>query len=133
MAKANIPRSRASIRSPVVLVQVDQDLGVAARPELVAPRDQLSAQRFVVVDLAVEHDDCTLPSSLRHRLMAARQVDDAEPAHAEADAALDERAPVVGPAVADGVAHPLHFGLGDGSGPDRPYDAAHLRRPSFPR
>ena len=40
----------------VVLVQVDQHLGVAAGPELVAPGHQLAAQRLVVVDLAVEDD-----------------------------------------------------------------------------
>ena len=115
-----------------VLVQVHEDLGVRPGPELMSRRRQLPVERFVVVDLAVEHDEHAAVL-VRDRLVAAGQVDDAEAAHAEADPALDEGAPVVGAPMADGIAHPLHFGIGDGSGSDRPYDAAHVRRPSFPR
>ena len=89
-------------------------------------------QRLVIVDLAVEHDQ-DVAVLVRDRLVPAGQVDDAEPPHAEADPALDERAPVVRAAMADRVAHPADLGLGDVSGADRPHDAAHLRRPSLPQ
>ena len=55
----------------VVLVQVDEDLGVRPRPELMPCRRQLPVERFVVVDLAVEHDEHAAVL-VRDRLVAAR-------------------------------------------------------------
>ena len=64
---------------------------------------QLGAQVEVVVDLAVEDD--RVAAVLRgDRLVAARDVDDGKPAHAEAEIPVDEIAAVVGPAMHDAVA-----------------------------
>jgi hypothetical protein len=89
---------------PVVLVQVDEGFGVAARAKPVAPALQLRAERVVVVDLAVEddHDRAVLVGD---RLVPAGHVDDAEPAHADRDARADVAPFVVGPAMKDGAAH----------------------------
>src|SRR6478672_13745859 len=62
------------------------------------------AELLVVVDLAVEHD-VDGPILVRHRLMPAGHVDDAEAAHADGDARRDVIPVVVGPAMPNGVAH----------------------------
>src|SRR5262249_51190671 len=61
---------------------------------------------LVVVELAVLHrpDGAVLVAD---RLVAALDVDDAEPPHAECDARLEMRAAVVRAAVRHGVGHPV--------------------------
>ncbi len=88
---------------------VQQHLGVARRDEVEALRLEFRPQRVKVVDLAVE-DDPQAPVGRRHRLVAERrEVDDREPAVAEADASVrgDPGAGVVGSAVALEVAQAL--------------------------
>src|SRR6266850_1435326 len=69
-----------------------------------ACRFELGAQLAEVVDLAVEHDpDGTV--LVVDRLMAGREIDDAQAPHAERDALVDEHAFIVGAAMADHVAH----------------------------
>ena len=70
-------------RRPVVLVEVGEDLGVAAAAQHVAARAQLVTQGVVVVDLAVlgAPDAAAL---VGERLVAALDVDDREPAGADA-------------------------------------------------
>jgi hypothetical protein len=67
-----------------VLVQMDQDLGVAAAGEPVTAAAQALLEDGVVVDLAVE-DRPDRGVLVRHRLMAAFDVDDAEPAGGDGD------------------------------------------------
>ncbi len=86
------------------VIEVEDHLGVAARPELVAAPDQFLAQRDVIVDFAAEHDGDAIVGV--HRLLAAGQVDDAEPAHAQPDIGGDMKAAVIGAAMEDGVVHP---------------------------
>ena len=77
-------------RGPVVLVEVRQDLGVAAAAQHVAARLELLAQRRVVVDLAVlrRPDAAAL---VGEGLVAALDVDDREPPGAERAAVAGRR------------------------------------------
>jgi hypothetical protein len=82
-----------------LLVEVRDDLGVAAAAEAVPLGLQVLAQLRVVVDLAVD-DDGDLAVLVRHRLAARLgQIDDREPAVAERDGAVGVEAEAVGPAV----------------------------------
>ena len=83
-------------------------LRVAARPKCASQALQLMAQRFEVVDLAVEREHVT-PVGGRHRLVPERrEIDDRQPAVPERDprVRVDPVARVVGPAVRERVAHP---------------------------
>ena len=83
---------------PILLEGMDDDLGVAPGGEPVSVCLQLGAQLEEIVDLAVErHPDRAV--LVAHRLPAAGQVDDAEPALAEGDVALDVEPLVVGAAM----------------------------------
>ena len=59
----------------------------------------------VVVDLAVE-DDPDRAVFVDERLMAGRQIDDAQPAVAERRLIVHEQPGIVRPAMRDDVAHP---------------------------
>src|SRR5581483_11799291 len=80
-------------REPVagLLVEVDENLRVAVRPEAMAGRLELGAQLLVVVDLAVL-DDVDGAVLVRDRLVARLEVDDREPPRGQADGAVDDRA-----------------------------------------
>ena len=82
IARANIPRSRREHPGPLVLVEVDEDLGVALRAERVAPGLEPAPEGGEVVDLAVE-DGPDRAVLVRERLMPAGQVDDRQPAEPE--------------------------------------------------
>src|SRR5213592_3658895 len=101
---------------------MQDDLGVALSGEHVSLRDQPTPQLAVVVDLAVEDDDLR-PVFVEDRLSPARQIDDAEPSHPEADGALHIDALVVRPAMANRGAHPPHRGGGGGPGGVCVYDS----------
>ena len=90
----------------IVLVGVDDDFRVRPGAEAVALALQLIAELSVVVDLAVEHHG-DRPVLVVDRLVAAGQIDDAQPRHAEADAVRDHRASVVGTPMRDRRAHLL--------------------------
>jgi hypothetical protein len=60
-----------------------------------APPDQLLAQLTVVVDLAIEYGDVA-PAVAAQRLLTARNVDDAQAAHAEANMRIAVIARIVG-------------------------------------
>ena len=70
-------------------------------------RFEIAAQLGEVVDLAVE-DDPDRAVLVVNRLMAGRQIDDAQPPHPERHAFFHPHALVVGAAMADDVAHPMH-------------------------
>ena len=78
-------------------VRREQGFDVAPGAELVAGL-QLATQVEVIDDLAVA-DDRIASVGTGDRLMAVLGVDNAEPAHAEPEIAVDERACVVGSAV----------------------------------
>ena len=60
-----------------------QHLGVALRPERVAAGGEFGAQFAVVVNAAVE-DQVIAAARARHRLVAARWIDDGKATHARA-------------------------------------------------
>ena len=106
-----------------LLVEMDDDLGVALRPELMSLGDQLAAEFAVVVDLAVE-DDVVAAGFVAHRLAAAGEVNDAQPLVEERGRVVLVGALVVRPAMADRRAHPLG-GLAVPR-PDPAADSAHI-------
>ena len=71
-------QARGEVES-VLLVEVDDHLGVAVAREAVPLRLELGAQLAVVVDLAVL-DDLQAPVLVRERLVAGVEVDDRESA-----------------------------------------------------
>ena len=88
----------------VLLVQVHEHLGVAARREPVPGPLELEPELAVVVELAVlnDRDPAVL---VRDRLVARREVDDGEAPGSEADAPVEVRAVGVRPALDEGCAH----------------------------
>src|SRR5947208_17146080 len=90
-----------------VFVQVDDDFGVAESGERMTAGDQLLTKRLIVVDLAIEHHPHGTVL-IADRLLAALEIDDAEPAHAETDVAADKDAVIVRTAIDDRIAHVVH-------------------------
>src|SRR5580658_3904869 len=87
-----------------ILIEMNNNLGIAVGVEDVAVFFQLAAKLTEIVNLAVKHypDRAVL---VEHRLMATSQVNDAKSAHTESRALLDKQAFIVGPAVNHGLAH----------------------------
>ena len=107
-----------------LLVEVEDDLGVARRLEAVAAPLEVAAQLAMVVDLAVENDP-RRAVLVPHRLVAAREIDDRQAPHGEADLAHDHLALVVGTAVGDRRVHPAERLALDPVGVPFTADAAH--------
>jgi hypothetical protein len=61
---------------------VEDNFGIAASAKAVAERFQFGANRFIVVNLAVE-DDSGIAIGRYHRLIAAFEIDNLEPDRAE--------------------------------------------------
>ena len=81
---------------PVLLIEMDDDLGIALGRERMPARAKLRAQFPIVVDLAVE-DDGHGPILVVHGLIARGQVDHAEPLDAQADMAVHKQPARSGP------------------------------------
>jgi hypothetical protein len=90
-----------------LLVRMDDGLGIARGVEDVAGGFELGPQLLVVVDLTVE-DEPHGSVFVVDRLLAGRQIDDAQPAHPETDAGFHVDPFVVGTAMPDDVAHAVH-------------------------
>src|SRR5512146_2170949 len=90
--------------APILLVQMDNRLGVTFRSVAVAGRFEISAQLLMVIDLAVE-DDPDVLVFVGKRLMAGLYVDDAKAPHGQADAPLHEETAVVRTTMNDLVVH----------------------------
>ena len=88
----------------LVLVEVDEHLGVAVGAEGMSARLEAVAEGGEVVDLAVEDgpDGAVL---IGQRLVAAGKVDDGEPTEPERGVCVAVGALIVGPAVHDPVSH----------------------------
>ncbi len=67
-------------------------------------RFEFSAQFHVIVNLAVA-DDVNRSVLVRDRLLAAVEIDNAQPPHRQADAGLDEEAFIIRSAMAQRVGH----------------------------
>ena len=125
---APVPDGRAELAAQVLripgavlLVEVRQDLRVAAARERVTASLEAGADVLVVVELAVL-DRPDVPVLARDRLVTARDVDDAEPSDAERDALREVRPAVVRAAMRHGVRHAVE----DVRRHDGPRLAAHL-------
>ena len=117
---------------PELLVAVDDDLRVGARGEAVPPGCERLSQLGEVVDLAVEHhgDGAVL---VEHRLVACRQIDDAEPPVPEPHPGADVEAVGVGapmPQLRRHAAQEPAVHRVAGIGVDDSRDAAHQRAAS---
>src|SRR5687768_9947737 len=102
--KREHPAEPIDTASAEIFVEVNDGFGVAAGLEHVATTLEIAAQLAVVVDLPVE-DNPDGPVFVGDRLMAAREVDDAQPAHAERHAVTEIHPLVVRTAVHDRGAH----------------------------
>src|SRR5262249_1230720 len=99
------PAQAAREGRPLLLVEVDEDLGVALRAEAMTGALELRAQLAIVVELAVL-DDVDGAVLVRDRLVAGREVDDREAPRGEACRAVEEGAVAVGATVDELRAHP---------------------------
>ena len=88
----------------VLLVKVDEHLGVAVRREPVAGPLEVPPELTVVVELAVL-DDRDAAVLVRDRLVAGREVDDREAPGSEPDGPVEVCAVRVRPALDEGCAH----------------------------
>ena len=129
---AELPPQPARKRVLDLLVEVGEDLGVAAATEAVAAPAQVVPNGVVVVQLAVldRPDRFVLVSE---RLMTVGDVDDAQTADAERDAGSREEAAVVRAAVGHHVRHALeHFACDDlprgAADLDDTADSTHIER-----
>jgi hypothetical protein len=105
---------RPDVVAPAFVAGKD-DLGIARALEHTAERLQLAPQVTEIVDLAVE-DQRVAAVGRVEGLMPAFDVDDAQPAHPEAEVAIGHHALVVGAAVQDRVALRGDQGCGDEAG-----------------
>jgi hypothetical protein len=87
-----------------LVIEVQDDFGIAGCAEAPAPGPQLVAQLDIVEDFAVEGDG-QLPGLVRHRLLAIAQPDDGEPRMAEPCAGSYEFALLVGAAMRNRRGH----------------------------
>ena len=87
-----------------LLVEMDDDLGVAVRREAMTTSLEIAPQLLEVVYLPVE-DDRDRTVLVGNRLVPAREVDDRETTHAHRQWSIDVEALVVGASVDDDVAH----------------------------
>ena len=92
----------------LLLIEVDNALGIGARGETVTFGLQLRLQLAAVVDLAVE-DDLDRAVLVAERLVPARDVEDAQAGHPQAGARCGvlPGTPVVGAATHEGGRHAL--------------------------
>lgn len=75
-------------------IEVDQDLDIGAGAEAVALVRQFVPQLPIIEYLAVADEEYAAVL-VRQRLVAGRQVDDAQPAEAEPDAVIEKLAAIV--------------------------------------
>ena len=91
----------------LLLVEMDDRFGIGFGAEVVAGFFELLAKLLKIVNLTVQNDP-NRAVFVRHGLMPAGDVNDAEPPHPERDAAAVIEAVVIGAAMRDDTAHPLH-------------------------
>ena len=104
--EAKHPSQPPDRRHAPLFVRVNDRLRVSRRIEPVSCLLELVPKFTEVVNLAVEHNP-NRTVLVVDRLVPGRQVDDAQPAHAEGHALVHQQPFVVGPAVANHLAHPM--------------------------
>src|SRR5262249_41449601 len=94
---------------PALLVEMRDDLGVAAGAEAMAGALEVLAEGAVVVDLPVAHNE-HVAGLVGERLRAVLDVDDREAPAAEPPPSPDQQAVAVGTGVDQGLPHPAEHG-----------------------
>ncbi len=124
-----MPLKRSHAVVAPLLVRADDHLRVGLRAEAVAAALELAAQLAVVVDLAVVHELQRAVVARERLHPRVAQVDDREPAEAERDAVVGERAVAVGAAVVERRGHraPRSRSRAAARGDDHAAEAAHTR------
>src|SRR6266446_614341 len=95
------------------LVKVKNDLSVREGGKAMSLIDQLLLEFEVVEDFAVERDP-QRTVLVAHRLLAAREIDDAKPGMRETHAILGVKSSIVRPAMSQHPDHPAQGFRGDG-------------------
>ena len=119
---------------PYLFVQMDNHLCVCARLEDMPALLETCAQFLEVVDFAVQNQP-NCPIFVGDGLMSARNVQNAEPSHADAGAATRVMANIIGPAMFDHATHAVQERSQQSVGVIKfPYavDSAHIRVNSIP-
>src|SRR6478672_10982504 len=84
--------------------RLQNSLGIRTRAETMTCSSQGTLQLFEVIDLTIEDNpDC--PISIGHRLMSARQIDDAQAVKCKADVAVPVEAGVIRPPMSRPLPH----------------------------
>ena len=104
IAKANIPRKCLHALAPILFIKVNDGLGVAMSPIAMSASFQAFAQLLMVIEFAVV-DDPDVVLFVADGLVAGLDVNDAQPAHGEADASFDEETIIVRSAMNDLLVH----------------------------
>ena len=89
---------------PVLLVSVNDGLGVAIRTKVMTTLLKLFLQFTIVIDLPIQDDEDAL-IFVKNRLMTASQVNDRETAHAQGHTIINPHSLVIWPTVANDPAH----------------------------
>jgi hypothetical protein len=84
---------------------VQDDFNVGIGPEAMSGRLQLTAQIRAVVDFAVA-DEVDITGLVADRLIATRQIDDAQAAEAQSDSLGAHSAMIIRPPVGQSFGHP---------------------------
>src|SRR6185312_2145948 len=111
----------------------EQDLGVRARAEDAALLQELGAQLAEIVDLAIVRDHRTAIGRAHGLIRRAREIDHREPPMGESEAAVEELAGRIRPAMDKRLLHRaqmLHFNRA-AVAPELAGYPAHQRRPSL--
>ena len=87
-----------------LVVQMENNFGIAARAEDPALRLQGIAKLDIVEDLSVE-DNSEATLRKRHRLLTVAQTNDRETSMTQPNASLEELALFIRPAMGDGLNH----------------------------
>jgi hypothetical protein len=91
---------------------MNNDFGVGVSAEAMAAALEFGTKFGKVVNLAVENDPGAAVF-VKYGLMASREIDDTETAHAETSAVGDMDSLVVGAAIYDLLAHMVHESFGN--------------------
>ena len=124
-------QQRKQALRPLVLVEVDQYLGIARGPQGVPTRIQPMPEGLEVVDFAVE-DDPDRAILVGKRLMASLDVDDGEPPKSERCMLVAVDPLIIGPAMNQSLDHLVERAVAEPSAavrPGRATDPAHGIRP----
>src|SRR3981081_125499 len=95
-----------------LLIEVNNNFGIRLRVEAMTAALEFSAEFGKIIDFPVV-DNPRTPVFVKHRLMTAGKVNNAEAPHSETGTVLNEDTFIVGATVDDAVAHLPHETFGD--------------------